>query len=377
MKRAILLLVALLVAVPAFGQKKYKIAPDSPEEKALLEIHGEGDANKRLALLDEFTKKFASSEALPATYAIYLAAYLQLQQYDKAIEFGEKAADADSEDLTAHMNLVRAAEAKNDYARVHKWTAPALALVQKATATRPPELDDEDWKKRQEALKSYGDYLEYALFMAASRDATPQRLQYVEAFAKLFPQSERQKKLPGLYAVAYQLLNDVPKMMEYAQKAIAAQPDDETMLLLLAETDVGQAQANVRVRKKMSDEALELAQRLLKVLETKPKPEGVADADWTKFLNNFRGAAYSIIGRSMMLQDRTTPALKELETAAKLLEENPQALGPVLYFLGFGYAKLVKYDAARPALSRCVQLGGPYAPPCQDILRKMSAVKGQ
>lgn len=372
MKRVTLLLI-LLLAVPAFGQKKYKITPDSPEEKALLEIHGESDATKRLALLDEFTKKFASSEALPATYAIYLAAYLQLQQHDQAIEAGEKAVDADSEDLAAHLNLVRAAQAKNDYARVHKWTTPTMALVQKAMANRPPELDDEDWKRRQGELKSYADYLEYALFEAASRDPTPQRLQYVEAFAKAFPQSERMKKLPGLYAIAYQQMNDLPKMMEYAQKAIAAQPDDETMLLLLAETQVGQAQANVKVRKKASDEAMDLAQRLLKALDAKTKPEGVADADWTKFLNNFRGAGYSIIGRSMMLQDRTTPALKELETAAKLLDDSPQALGPVLYFLGFGYAKLQKYDAARPVLSRCVQLGGPYAQPAQDILRKIQA----
>ena len=369
MKKATVLLV-LLLAVPALAEKKYKITPDSPEDKALLEIQGETDAKKRLAMLDEFRQKFASSEALPYTYHLYLAAYMELRDYDRAIEAGEKAADADNEEVGVLTNLVRACHTKGDFVRVDKWTTVAAAAYQKALANRPAELDDDDWKKRQETLKSYADFLEYALFDAAARDATPERLKYVESFAKAFPQSERMKKLPALYALAYQQLNDIAKMTEYAEKAAAAEPDNEAMLLLLGETYISQQKPKLA-------EAQQMAQSLLKVMEGKTKPDGVADADWNNYLNNYRGAAYSILGRVLMHQEKTTAALTELQTAAKLLESNPQALAPVLYFMGYGYAKLQRYNDARPVLNQIVKLGGPYAQPAQDILRKIRAATGK
>lgn len=364
MKRAVVVLV-LLLTVPSFAQKKYKLVHDSPEERALLEIHGEADAAKRIAMLDEFSKKFASSEALPAAFQVYLAAYLQLQQYDKAIEYGEKAADAEGNELGVYTNLVRASQAKSDFARVHKYTVAAVPLYQKAIATRPEDLDDDDWKKRQETLKSYADFLEYALLDAASRDTSPERIKYLDAFAQAFPKSERMKKLSGLYALAYGQANDVAKMMQYAEKAIAEDPDSESMLLLMADSYVSQ-------RVKLA-EAHELAKRLLKVMDAKTKPEGVLDADWTRFLNTYRGGAQSVIGRVLMLEDKTAPAIPELQAAAKLLEGNPPSLAPVLYFLGFGYAKQQKYVEARAVLNQAVKIGGPYAQPSRDILKKITA----
>lgn len=219
MKKITLLLV-LLLAVPAFGQKKYNIKPDSPEERMLLEIQGESDAAKRVAMLDDFTRKFASSEALPAAYQVYLNAYLQLQQWDKAIEAGEKAVDAEGPELSLVVNLLRACQAKPDFARVHKWALVAMPVYQKAIATRPPELDDQDWKQRQQSLKQYADFVEYSLFDAATRDATAERLKYLEAFSQFFPQSERMKKLPALYALGYQQANDIPKTLDTPRKRL-------------------------------------------------------------------------------------------------------------------------------------------------------------
>src|SRR5213593_3649299 len=105
----------LLIGAPALAQKKYTVKQDSPEERALLEIQGESDAAKRIAMLDDFRAKFASSEAAGAVHRLYLAAYVQLQQYDKALEAADKAVDADSDDLSVYVNAVRAAQAKSDY----------------------------------------------------------------------------------------------------------------------------------------------------------------------------------------------------------------------------------------------------------------------
>ncbi len=349
-------------AVCAAADQKWKITPDSPEEKALLEIQGESDARKRLAMLEDFSKKFPSSEALPATFHIYQSAYLDTQEYDKSIEYGEKAADADTDDLGVRMNLVRAAQAKGDFARVHRWSTAVMPLLQKAGASKPADMDDDDWKKRQETLKSYAEFVEYAMWDAVTRDNTAEKRKYVDAFGELFPQSERKKKIAGVMALVYQQANDMPNMIQWAEKAIAEDPENEAMLLLMAEANVG--------RKRLPD-AQQLSDRLLKLMEAKKKPEGTADADWDKYINAYRGAAYSVLGRALMQQEKTAAGITELQKAVKLLEGNNDALAPALYNLGFGLAKLQRYAEARAVLNQSVKIGGPYAKLSRDILAKI------
>ena len=370
------LVFVLLLAIPTWGEKKYKIVPNSPEDRRLMEIEGEPDTKKRLAMLEDFAQKFAGSEALPYTYQMYSAAYLDLKQYDKAVEYGEMAADADDENLDAIMNLVRASLETKDYARVHKWSLAAVPLHKKAKADPMEDLDDDDFDAVHAKLKSYLVFLEYALFQAAARDTTPERLKYLESFAQSFPESEQIKQLPVLYAIAYQSLGDVPKMLESAEKAVEAEPENESMLLLLAETRTHQLMAQTQGRKPEEvEEVRQLGERLLEVLQNKSAPEGVSEADWEQHLNNFRGAGHSIMGRILMMQEKTEDALKELEAAAQLLEGNVQALSPVLYFQGWGYASLIRNAEARDVLERCVEMGGAWAQEAGKILKKLPPPK--
>lgn len=362
--RKLLVLMLVLVAVPAFAQKKWKIAPDSLEERLLLDIQGQGDAAKRLPMLDDFAAKFAKSEALPACYRLYLAAYVETQQWDKALEVADKAFDADNEDFDVAINALRAAQAKGDFGRVLKWTSISMPLYAKSQAADTKDLDEEDLKKRNEALKRTIDYLEYALWEACNRDTTADRLKMLEAYAQYFPKNEKVKKLPALYALAYGQQNDAARMLEYAQKAIAANPEDEAMLLLVADSYVSQ-RTNL-------PEAVDLADRLTKVMEAKQKPEGAADDAWTKYVDTYKGGAHSVRGRVLMLQDKPAGAIPELQAARKMLAANPASLSPVLYFLGFAYTRQKKYDDARPILEEAVKLGGPYAQPSQEILNKIT-----
>ena len=363
----------LLLAIPTWGERKYKLVDGSPEDIAIIPIEDETDAERRLLMLDEFTRKFADSAALPFTYHLYAEAYLELKKYKEAVKYGEMAADADDENLGWLITLIRASVEAQDYARVHKWSVAALPLYEKAKEKPMDDWDPDEIEQEQAKLNSYAAFLEYALFEAGARDNTPERLTYVESFAKSFPESERIKQLPALYAVAYQLRNDVPKMLEYAEKAIEAEPDNENMLLLLVETQtflVQMADPKTRKPEQMGEVRL-LAQRLLEVLETKNTPEGVSEAAWQQHLNSIRGATHSALGRILMMQNKTEDALKELAVAAPLLEGNPQALGPVLYFQGLGYLILRRNQEARPMLERCVEMGGAYAQLAADRLKKL------
>ncbi len=373
MKKWALVLV-LLLAIPTWGEKKYKLVTDSPEDIAVIPIEEETNAEKRLLMLAEFTQEFADSAALPFTYHLYAEAYLELKQYDKAVKYGEMAVvDADDENLSWHMTLIRASLGTQDYARVHKWSAAALSLYEAVKEEPMDDLDPGQIEDEQAKLNNYVAFLEYALFEAAARDNTPERLTYVESFAKSFPESERIKQLPALYAVAYQLRNDTPKVVEYAKKVLEGEPGNENMLLLLAETQIFLVQAaDPKTRKpEQMEEVRLLAQRLLEVVEAKSTPEGVSEANWEQHLNNFRGASHSILGRILMMQNKTEDALKELAAAAPLLEGNPQALNPVLYFQGLGHVILRRNREARPMLERCAEMGGAYSQLAAALLKKL------
>jgi tetratricopeptide (TPR) repeat protein len=364
--RKIILMLLMLSAIPAVADKKWKIAPDSLEERMLLAIQEQNEAAKRLAMLDEFSAKFANSEALPASYRLYLAAYVELQQWDKAIEVADKALDADNEDFDAVVNALRAAQAKADYARALKWTTAAMPLYAKSAAVDTKDLDEDDIKKREDALKRTVEFLEYTMWEACSRDATPERIKYLEAFSQFFPKSERVKKLPLQYALYYGQQQDAAQMLEWAQKAVASDPEDETTLMVLGDIYVTQ-------RTKLS-EAVDLADHLLKVMEGKKKPEAMGDDAWGKYMATFQGGAHSIKGRALVLQDKAAPAIPELQAARKLIEptENAASLSPVLYFLGFALGKEKRYEEARPVLQEAIKLGGAYAAPAQQLLKQVS-----
>ena len=110
-------------------------------------------------------------------------------------------------------------------------------------------------------------------------------------------------------------------------------------------------------------------------MEAKSRPEGIDDAGWTRYVNTYTGGAHSVLGRVLMLQEKTTAAIPELQEAMKLLEGNDQALAPVLYFLGFAYAKERRHAEARTVLNEAVKIGGPYAAPSQEILRKIRGLR--
>src|SRR5512140_1182757 len=292
MKKLALLVALVALALPAWADKKWQIVPDSPEEKTLLEVQGESDAAKRITMLDAFAQNFASSAALPASHRLYCQAYVDQQNWDKAIETCEKAADADSDDFTVVMNLVRAGQAKSDFPRVLKWSTAAMPMYDKASKVDTKDMDEDDIRKRKEALKNTIVFIEYATWDAALRDASADKPKYVEAFAQWFPQSEHAKEVPALYTLYYAQQNDAAKTVEWGEKAMAAKPDDERVLLVMGETYYSQ-------KTRLAD-ALAASEKLIALMQTKTKTEGMADADWQKYVSSYEGSAHSIKGRALM-----------------------------------------------------------------------------
>ncbi len=359
------LCLVLTLAASLLAAQKVRLKPDSPEEKTLMFALTETDLAKRIALLNTFVTQYPESASVGLTQL--LIAYVETKEWDKAIEIGKKAYEADKDEPLIPTNLLKAAQGKGDNNAVVEYGTLAGASLAKAMTTKPPEMADDDWQKHKDFMTAQRTQLEYECFNAAIKDANPaSRAAALEKIVTAFAGGNYAKLAPPAIAMAYQQANDIPKMTAAAQKALEADPQNESMNLILGETFLQQ---------KRFDQAVQNARNVLKIFETKPKPDGMSDADWPNYQKNFNGAAHSIIGRTLMQQEKTAAAIPELKSAVDLLGANPQAMAPALYNLAFAYAKEKRYADAKPVLARAVQIPGPFQQLSKDLSTKVNAAK--
>lgn len=357
-----LLCIVCVCALALPAAKKQLLTPNSAEDVALGDASREADAAQRVSKLDAFVQQYPAAAA--AAQAHYLKAYVEMKSWDKALEAGQKAYQADSGDPDVCAGLMQAATGKGDSATAAEWGAKAGEQLGKDMSARPASMDDSDWQKMQANLKAQREYIEYYAFNAAQgvKDAAARATAYERvgnAFAGPYS-----KLALAQAAVSYQQAGNGAKMASAAEAALKADPENETMHLLLGE---------VQLDGKQLAPALEHARAVIKIFESKAKPQNMADADWAAYQKNYRGAAQSIIGRALMQQDNTEGAIPELKLAADNLTANPQALAPVLYNLAFGYAKVKKAAEARATITKCLAIAGPFQKLCQDLQAKMRA----
>jgi tetratricopeptide (TPR) repeat protein len=360
LRRTLCILCLCAISLPA--AKKQLVAPNSPEDVALGDASREGDLAKRVANLDAFVQQNPAVAA--AAQIHYLKTYVEMKSWDKALEAGQKAYQADSGDPEVCTVLMQAATGKGDNAAAAEWGAKAGEQLGKDLAARPAGMDDDEWKKLQTNLTAQREYIEYNTFIAAQgvKDAAARAAAY-ERVGSAFTGPYAKAALVQA-AVSYQQAGNAAKLVPAAEAALKADPENETMHLLLGEVQLGDKQLAP---------ALQHARSVVKVFESKAKPENLSDADWAAYQKNYRGAAQSIIGRALMQQDNTEGAVPELKSAADNLAGNPQALAPVLYNLAYAYAKVKRTADARATVQKCLAIPSPFQKLCQDLQAKMRA----
>ena len=128
--KSVVLSVVLLTAAGclSFGQS---FDPSTPDGAMIAAIQKESDAAKKQAMLEEFVQKYPDSKTAGWAWAQLQAADLQAQQYDKAMEAGQKSLASDPDQVEVAYNNLKAAEGKNDPDAVMKWSAETSKLARK------------------------------------------------------------------------------------------------------------------------------------------------------------------------------------------------------------------------------------------------------
>ena len=360
----------------------HSIIVGSPEDKLMLAVNGTDDPNAKVAALEKFVQENASSKYAPCAEQLLTKNYVKLQKYEQAIAAGEKAVAANYLDVSFLEDLLRA------YMGSGKAGSEAFDIIMKAPAQikaetvvpRTPTESDAQFQAAQNAAmqraQSDTSYMVYAFFRFLPAVTDPsQQIKYLDQFAQAYPDTakERAGLLNYRYAIAYTQSNQPEKADEYAAKAIASDPNNIEALNLVS--------YDYALRRRTNQaKAAEYAKKVLTLVPTMKKPDGVPDEAFKTQQDTQAGMAHLTLGflelQRTGASHHTAGAIKELKEATELLGASPELQGEAYYFLGYSYEADYppQHRAAMAALEQVLKVQTSMQGQARGLLEKIKRV---
>lgn len=308
---------AIAVSCAAWGQA---FDPNTPDGAMIAKIQSATDPAQKQALLEEFVQKFPTSKQAGWAWGQLQAAYLQAQQYDKALSAGEKSLSADPDSTEVAYNNLKAAEAKGDPEAVAKWASETSKVARKEASAANGD------KARLDYAKQVDTYTEYAVYaMSLKTTDSGKIIELVESLEQRSPQSPYLSKAYGRYLNALRQTGQGDKAGTAAEQELQRDPSNEDVLVFAADYSRD---------KKDNAKTLTYSSKLIEVMQSKPKPEDISDADWQKKKQTMLGVGYWMQGVSYNGQQQYAQADKALRQALPLVKGDNQLLPIVLFQLG-------------------------------------------
>jgi tetratricopeptide (TPR) repeat protein len=252
----------------------------------------------------------------------------------------------------ALVGVVRADELEDSYAKlkatVEKKDAEAVIADAAATnklaqvlitAPQPSDAAEVDnWKQRVGYGKEVASYSEYAIAYIATQVEGPKTIELVDALIAQNPKSRYLDTCTPQYLAALGK-SGAAKQLDGMTKIAAGRPDNEVALAALAEG----------LANKSPDRALNYANRLVTVLKTKAKPEGVSEADWERTKTAGLATGYYVSGAIYGGKSDWIDCDRQLKGALPFVHDNTR-LGIVYFYLGLANYQLGKQTMDKPRM---------------------------
>lgn len=366
MRRALFVTVLLTAIIAGAQVATIHIPAGSPEEKALQAISAENDAQKRVPMLQDFLQTFSSNQEM-VVYAQWQLAQQYMDQGDtaKALEFGQKAVAGQPNNLDILVFVAGVAQkAKATDVIMDCTEKGGKAFNGMANQPKPEGMDPEDFalrvKQAQDPVRPAYEFLEAtALNAMVAEPNRAKRMGYIERYLGAFPGSRFQEQVTQLALATLAEMKDSARLASFSEKALAANPNSVSTLVVLAEAFAESSDPGAGARaERYARKAIDLA-----------NGQKATEANQ---LQLYAGLAHSALGNALMKQEKSALAIPELKTACVLLKEHSDAYPAALYRLGFAYAKTPgKLPDAKATLTELVAIPGPYQQPGRDLLARV------
>lgn len=368
----LLLLAFLAPACKAQLGKNVTIPAGSEADHQLTAINA-ADPSQKLPLIDEFAKAFPEGDFQIVADEQYVNYYINAKQYDKAFEYGDKLFALDPNNYLDAVNMVRAAAEKGDPDKLYTYGEKANSIIQTYKASPAPAGSDADeWShsksEKLASLKDDQDYVEQALLSGAYSAKDPsKKADYFMRFAKMYPDTPESEQALTMAASSYQQAQNRAKMQEVANGALAKDPNDIGMLLLLAD--------DYSEKGDQLDKADAYAKKAASLTDTAKKPANLSDEQWQLQISIQKGLALSTLGQVSLQKKLNAQAVDNLSKAAPLLKSNDTLYARNEYRLGFAYLNLKKNADATKAFTEAASVDSPYKAPAQEKLAELGSAK--
>lgn len=200
----------------------------------------------------------------------------------------------------------------------------------------------------------------------AYQDAPPadwtKKIELGEAFAQKYPQS---RYLPPIYSgltIAYMQTNQIQKMLDIGDKAVALTPTDITTLAILAQTISRVTNSSTPNSGKQLEKAESYSKKAIEVAPTLPKPPNLTDEAFAAAKNQTLAAAHSGLGLVYVKRGKNAEAIPELETSVKI-DPNPDPVN--YYLLGMANKGASHFDDAIAAFNKCAAMASSLQATCK------------
>ena len=173
----------------------------------------------------------------------------------------------------------------------------------------------------QTQKKEIKDPAEYNAYVGAVQQSDPAaKISGLEAFLTQYPNSVMKEDALELLMGTYQQANNQAKVIDTANRLLAANPNNARALVLLA--------YNERAAQKWAD-AKQHAERGLQALEKMPKADNVSEADFAKQKTQLAGLLNSVAGFSALQLKDYAEAQKYLRPAVEADPNNVENVYPL------------------------------------------------
>ena len=346
------------------------IPAGTPEDNDLNTIANEHDAQKKVSMYQDFLQKYSSNQAAVAYANWQLSQYYQSTgDLQKAIECGDKAVAGSPHNLDILTSQVTIAQQLKDNSHIFSYSiqgGEAFNSIEKQP--KSADMTDEQFAStvasQKDANKNAYDFFETAAVNAiASENDAKTRMDYIDKFTVTFSKSKMDEQVTSYAMLSLSQLQDNRRLISYAEKALAANPNNLPALLLLANNYVDSSEPGALAK------AVTFAQKAI----VAAKADNPA-ADKSQKIS--AGVGHSVMGRAYAKQSKTLPSISELKSATALLKGNDeQQYAVAAYYLGWDYAKINKLTEARAVLNEAAGIPGPVQQPTKDLLTKVNTAR--
>jgi tetratricopeptide (TPR) repeat protein len=232
-------------------------------------------------------------------------------------------------------NLVPAQEQQQDQNQQLK-----VRQLNQAPAPAPPKVDP-----AEEAA-----YKEFYVSNPQDLDA---RIRLGEAFVQKYPMSRYAESVYAVLTHAYSAKQDWKNFYVDADKALALNPDDATVLVIVGWIIPHDYNPENADAVKNLDKAERYEKHAIEIIPTLPKPANITDDQFAQSKSALLSEAHSGLGLVYFRRQDSEDSVKELQQSMQLAA-SPDPTD--MFVLGLGLQSLNRYADAADAFNRCGQV---------------------